>query len=45
MIIVLFSASFVGGSAAVPVTMATVGVVLMVIGKRFEKEDVTNGRR
>lgn len=34
LMILLLSASFVGGSVVVPVTMALVGIALMKIGRR-----------
>ena len=34
LMILLLSTAFVGGSAAVPVTMVVVGVSLMILGRR-----------
>ena len=34
MILLLLSGAFVGGSAVVPVTIATIGIVLMMAGRR-----------
>lgn len=39
MVLILLSAAFVGGSAAVPVTMAAIGLVLMVLGRRSRNEE------
>ena len=33
MILLLMSVAFAGGSAAVPIAIATVGIVLMMVGK------------
>ena len=38
LVLVLVSASFVGGSVVVPVTIAAIGIALMSIGRRL-----TNG--
>lgn len=34
MILLLMSVAFAGGSAAVPIAIATVGIVLMSVGRR-----------
>ena len=39
LILLLLSGAFVGGSAAVPVTMAAIGLVLMVLGRRSRNEE------
>jgi hypothetical protein len=39
MILILLSAAFVGGSAAVPATMAAIGFLLMVLGRRSRNEE------
>ena len=44
LILLLLSAACVGGSVMVPAVMAAMGVVLMMISKRFDKEE-TDGRR
>lgn len=37
--LLLLSSAFVGGSVAVPVTMAAVGFVLLLIGKKVEHDE------
>ena len=34
MVLLLLSGAFVGGSATVPVTIATIGIALMMVGRR-----------
>ena len=41
MILLLLSGAFVGGSAAVPVTIATIGIVLMKVGRRSNDGEQT----
>ena len=47
LVLVLVSASFVGGSVIVPVTVAVVGVILMALGKgaRHGKQTITERPR
>lgn len=44
-LILLLSASFVGGSVVVPVTMALVGIALMLIGRRSSDDKYANTKR
>lgn len=44
LILLLLSASFVGGSVFVPVTMAAVGLGLMMLGRRFNNENADTER-
>lgn len=44
LILLLLSASFVGGSVIVPVTMAAVGIGLMWFGRRFNNENADTER-
>lgn len=39
LILLLLSASFVGGSVIVPATMAAAGIGLMWLGRRFNNEN------
>ena len=43
--LVFFSAAFCGGSILVPVTIATVGAVLMCMGKETHDGKTTNTKR
>lgn len=45
LILLLLSASFVGGSAIVPVTMAFVGICLMRLGRRVSNGAEENTER
>lgn len=45
LIILLLSASFVGGSVIVPVTMVFVGIVLMRLGRRSENGKYADTKR
>lgn len=45
LMLLLLSASFVGGSVVVPVTMVFVGIVLMRFGRRVENGNKTNTKR
>ena len=44
LILLLLSASFVGGSAIVPATMAAAGLGLMMLGRRFNNENADTER-
>ena len=44
LILLLLSASFVGGSVIVPATMAAVGIGLMWLGRRFNNENADSER-
>jgi len=44
LILLLLSASFVGGSVIVPATMAAVGIGLMWLGRRFNNENADTKR-
>ena len=44
LILLLLSASFVGGSVIVPATMAAVGIGLMWLGRRFNNENTDTER-
>lgn len=45
LIILLLSASFVGGSVIVPMTMAFVGIALMSLGRRASNGKYKNAKR
>ena len=45
LILLLLSASFVGGSVIVPVTMAIIGIVLMRLGKGASDGKYANTKR
>lgn len=45
LIILLLSASFVGGSVIVPVTMAAIGITLMRLDRRFGNGTKENTER
>lgn len=45
LVILLLSASFVGGSVIVPVAMALVGVALMSFGRRANDGKYTDAKR
>ena len=45
LVILLLSASFVGGSVIVPVAMALVGIVLMKIGRGSDNGKYANTKR
>ena len=44
LILLLLSASFVGGSVIVPATMAAVGIGLIWLGRRFNNENADTER-
>lgn len=44
-LILLLSASFVGGSVVVPVTMALIGIALMTLGRRPRDDKYANTKR
>ena len=45
LILILVSAAFCGGSALVPATMAVVGTVLMVVGRRTDNGNEADTER
>lgn len=45
LLILLLSASFVGGSVIVPATMAVIGITLMKLGRRFDNGTKENAKR
>ena len=45
LLLLLMSAAFVGGSIAVPATMAVLGITLMRLGRRFDNGTEENTER
>ena len=45
LLLLLMSAAFVGGSVAVPATMAVLGITFMWLGRRFDNGTEENTKR